>query len=201
MSISTENEVRYVEDDRQRVGIFVIKEFKKNFRAIRENIIHKETRYILFSRLQTENGLIYQCKNYSFKCIKKTGSIPDFFFIGYNRIAEVSFIDIDNGKILLDTWEFKPMWTYQSNHRQRERVQQLLKVNVGSYWYTLALITELTLGFLKGCTKLSLIDSNSNEIISQYEATSYFTVHQLVPDCDILAALFYRIFSPDLFQW
>jgi hypothetical protein len=192
-SQKTHERLQYVQDDRHRVGVFIIKDIKKNCFQIRaRNIIHKETGYLLFRKSLIKNNWIYRCKNYSFRCKKKPGLQ---WVITSPKPDVVSFVDVYNGKILLDTWEIPPNMIFKNNQKE----EPLLKVQVDSIWYTLLLVTEVKWHIIDSTMRLSLIDSDSNEIISREKFNQFLTIHQFVPNCDILAALVCRVYSPNLF--
>ncbi|MDR2116395.1 MAG: hypothetical protein LBP87_08435 [Planctomycetaceae bacterium] len=190
--------LQYIQDNRHCVGLFIIKDIKKNCFHIRaKNVIHKETGYLLFRKSLVKNDWIYRCKNYSFRCKKKQGLQ---WVIASLKPDVVSFVDVYTGKILLDTCEIPYNMIFKNNQKE----EPLLKVQVGSTWYTLLLVTKIKWRIIDGTKRLSLIDSDSNEIISQeelgYHHNLSLTIHQFVPNCDILAALVYRVYSPHLFN-
>jgi hypothetical protein len=183
--------LQYIRDDRHYTGVFIIKDIKKNCFQIRaRNVIHKETGYLLFRKSLIKNNWIYQCKNYSFQCKEK----PRLPWI-LSQPDAVSFVNIYNNKILLDTWQIPRDMIFKKNQKE----EPLLKVQVDSIWYTLSLVTEVKWHIIDSTKRVSLIDSNSNEIISREERNQFLTIHQFVPNCDILAALVCRIYSPNLF--
>jgi hypothetical protein len=100
---------------------------------------------------------------------------------------------------LLDTWQIPRDTIFKKNQKE----EPLLKVQVDSIGYTLSLITEVKWHIIDSTKRLSLIDSDSNEIISQeelgYHSNLSLTIHQFVPYYDLLAALV-CVYSPDLFR-
>lgn len=188
--------LQYIQDDRHCVGVFIIKDIDINcFQTRARYVTHKETGYLLFRKSRIKNNWIYRCKNYSFRCQEKP-RLP----WGLSDPASVSFVDVYNNKILLDTWQIPRDTIFKKNQRE----EPLLKVQVDSIGYTLSLITEVKWHIIDGAQRLSLIDSDSNEIISReelgYHNNLSLTIHQFVPHYDLLAALVCRVYSPNLFR-
>jgi hypothetical protein len=105
-------------------------------------------------------------------------------------------VNVYNNKILLDTWQIPRDTIFKKNQKE----EPLLKVQIDSIWYTLSLVTEVKWYIIDRTKRVSLIDSDSNEIISREECNQFLTIHQFVPNCDLLAALVCRVYSsPNLF--